>query len=158
MLAGWLVYSPISWSSHSLAIGSVSGHAQQCPDLCLVWVDAHADINTPVISPSGNLHGQPVAFMLKELQSKVGRNLKASHNSFYILGNKQCSHSVLRTYGKKIHLQELPLPGCTVFIFQYQFLLMFQMPSLPGFSWMKPFLSSRDLVYIGLRDVDPGEQ
>ncbi|KAK0139443.1 Arginase-2, mitochondrial [Merluccius polli] len=31
------------------------------------------------------------------------------------------------------------------------------MPDLPGFSWMKPFLSSRDLVYIGLRDVDPGE-
>lgn len=32
-----------------------------------------------------------------------------------------------------------------------------QMPDIPGFSWMKPFLSSRDLVYIGLRDVDPGE-
>ncbi|KAG7229190.1 hypothetical protein INR49_013133 [Caranx melampygus] len=86
---------------HSLAIGSVSGHAQQCPDLCLIWVDAHADVNTPMTSPSGNLHGQPVAFMLKELQDK--------------------------------------------------------MPDIPGFSWTKPFLSARDLVYIGLRDVDPGE-
>ncbi|XP_041668999.1 arginase-2, mitochondrial [Cheilinus undulatus] len=86
---------------HSLAIGSVGGHAQQCPDLCLIWVDAHADINTPMTSPSGNLHGQPVAFMLKELQDK--------------------------------------------------------MPDIPGFSWTKPFLKSRDLVYIGLRDVDPGE-
>lgn len=56
---------------YSLAMGSVEGHAQQCPDLCLIWVDAHADINTPVTSPSGNLHGQPVAFMLKELQDKV---------------------------------------------------------------------------------------
>lgn len=32
------------------------------------------------------------------------------------------------------------------------------MPDIPGFSWTKPFLSSRDLVYVGLRDVDPGEQ
>lgn len=86
---------------HSLAVGSVGGHAQQCPDLCLIWVDAHADVNTPMTSPSGNLHGQPVAFMLKELKDK--------------------------------------------------------MPDIPGFSWMKPFLCSRDLVYIGLRDVDPGE-
>lgn len=86
---------------HSLAMGSVGGHAQQCPDLCLIWVDAHADINTPMTSPSGNLHGQPVAFMLKELRDKI--------------------------------------------------------PDIPGFSWVKPTLSSRDLVYIGLRDVDPGE-
>ncbi|KAJ8411940.1 hypothetical protein AAFF_G00155780 [Aldrovandia affinis] len=86
---------------HSLAIGSVKGHSQQCPDLCLIWVDAHADVNTPQTSPSGNLHGQSVAFLLKELQDK--------------------------------------------------------MPDIPGFSWMKPCLSATDLVYIGLRDVDPGE-
>ncbi|KAM9355700.1 arginase-2, mitochondrial [Pholidichthys leucotaenia] len=86
---------------HSLAIGSVNGHAQQRPDLCLIWVDAHADLNTPMTSPSGNLHGQSVAFMLKELQDQI--------------------------------------------------------PDVPGFSWAKPFLSSKDLVYVGLRDVDPGE-
>lgn len=33
-----------------------------------------------------------------------------------------------------------------------------QVPAIPGFSWVKPVLSARDLVYIGLRDVDPGEQ
>ncbi|XP_068194606.1 arginase-2, mitochondrial [Antennarius striatus] len=86
---------------HSMGIGSVGGHALQCPDLCLIWVDAHADINTPGTSPTGNLHGQPVSFMLKELQDKT--------------------------------------------------------QGIPGFSWFKPFLSSRDLVYIGLRDVDYGE-
>ncbi len=64
----------LSFCFHSLAIGSVTGHAQQCPDLCLIWVDAHADINTPETSPSGNLHGLPVAFMLKELQDKVRGN------------------------------------------------------------------------------------
>ncbi|KAM6960897.1 arginase-2, mitochondrial [Aplochiton taeniatus] len=87
---------------HSLAIGSVEGHARQCPDLCLIWVDAHADVNTPMTSPSGNLHGQSVAFLLKELEDKMPNDI-------------------------------------------------------PGFSWAKPFLASRDLVYIGLRDVDPGE-
>lgn len=69
-LCVWLIQT-IPFIFHSLAIGSVSGHAQQSPDLCLIWVDAHADINTPMTSPSGNLHGQPVAFMLKELQDKV---------------------------------------------------------------------------------------
>lgn len=86
---------------HSLGIGSVQGHSRQCPNLGLIWVDAHTDVNTPSTSPSGNLHGQSVAFMLRELHDKV--------------------------------------------------------PELPGFSWMKPFLSANDLVYIGLRDVDPGE-
>ena len=57
--------------SLSLAIGSVEGHSRQCPDLGLIWVDAHTDVNTPATSPSGNLHGQSVAFMLKELQDKV---------------------------------------------------------------------------------------
>ncbi|KAG8444556.1 hypothetical protein GDO86_009643 [Hymenochirus boettgeri] len=75
---------------HSLAVGTIAGHAAVHPDLCVVWVDAHADINTPYSSPSGNLHGQPV-------------------------------------------------------------------PAVPGFSWVKPCLSAKDIVYIGLRDVDPGE-
>uniref|UniRef100_A0A452IPQ4 Arginase n=1 Tax=Gopherus agassizii TaxID=38772 RepID=A0A452IPQ4_9SAUR len=53
---------------HSLAIGSISGHAKTEPDLGVIWFDAHADINTPLTSLSGNIHGQPVAFLLKELK------------------------------------------------------------------------------------------
>lgn len=33
-----------------------------------------------------------------------------------------------------------------------------QIPILPNFSWIKPCVSAKDLVYIGLRDVDQGEQ
>lgn len=55
----------------SLAIGSISGHAKVHPDLCVIWVDAHTDINTPQTTSSGNLHGQPVSFLLKELKGKV---------------------------------------------------------------------------------------
>lgn len=35
---------------------------------------------------------------------------------------------------------------------------LLQIPVLPNFSWIKPCVSAKDLVYIGLREVDPGEQ
>ncbi|KAM6951346.1 arginase-1 [Aplochiton taeniatus] len=86
---------------HSLAIGSIHGHAAARNDLSVVWVDAHADINTPLTSPTGNIHGQPMSYLIRELHSKI--------------------------------------------------------PALPNFSWIKPCISAKDIVYIGLRDVDPGE-
>jgi arginase len=50
---------------HSLGIGSVSAVARHCRDngkkLRVLWLDAHADFNTPKLSPSGNIHGMPVA-------------------------------------------------------------------------------------------------
>ncbi len=53
---------------HSLAAGSVAGAARAMrargDSLGLVWVDAHGDINTPETSPSGNVHGMPVAHLL----------------------------------------------------------------------------------------------
>jgi arginase len=42
---------------HSIAAGSIAGILTVRPDTFVVWVDAHADINTPQTSPSGNLHG-----------------------------------------------------------------------------------------------------
>uniref|UniRef100_H0XXT0 Arginase-1 n=1 Tax=Otolemur garnettii TaxID=30611 RepID=H0XXT0_OTOGA len=61
---------------HSLAIGSISGHARVHPDLRVIWVDAHTDINTPLTTTSGNLHGQPVSFLLKELKGKEAEVLE----------------------------------------------------------------------------------
>ena len=52
---------------HSLAVGSIFGHSQTCPDMVVVWVDAHADINTPLSSLTGNLHGMPLSFVVKEM-------------------------------------------------------------------------------------------
>lgn len=49
---------------HSLAMATVSGIKAAYPDACLVWVDAHADINTPLSSDSGNIHGMPISFLL----------------------------------------------------------------------------------------------
>lgn len=50
---------------HSVAIGTVAGmseyHRRSGAKIGLVWIDAHADMNTPQSSPSGNVHGMPLA-------------------------------------------------------------------------------------------------
>ncbi|HNR92240.1 MAG TPA: arginase [Dokdonella sp.] len=50
---------------HCLAIGSITAVAQHCREhgkrLLVLWLDAHADFNTSAITPSGNIHGMPVA-------------------------------------------------------------------------------------------------
>ena len=52
---------------HSIAVGSLAGILRAKPDTGVIWVDAHADLNTPASSESGNMHGMPLAIMMKEL-------------------------------------------------------------------------------------------
>jgi arginase len=85
---------------HSVAIGTLSASLKHRPNTKVVWVDAHADINTPETSPSGNVHGMPLALFFK-----------------------------LKGLGA---MKEV-------------------------FSWV-PDLDPKNLVYIGLRDVDHGER
>lgn len=66
---------------HSLAIGSIAAVARHCRErgrrLRVLWLDAHADFNTHELTPSGNIHGMPVAclcgFGPPELVSLAGR-------------------------------------------------------------------------------------
>lgn len=55
---------------HAMAMGTISGVARHCRvvgrDLYVLWLDAHADFNTPITSPSGNMHGMPVAMLCGE--------------------------------------------------------------------------------------------
>lgn len=68
---------------HSIAIGSISGIAacahKKRKKLGVLWVDAHGDMNTPSTSPSGNIHGMPLATLLgfgpNELKT-VGGNFR----------------------------------------------------------------------------------
>ncbi|KAJ0137014.1 Arginase [Colletotrichum tanaceti] len=92
---------------HSIAIGTIAGSAKATRerlgrDIAVIWVDAHADINTPETSDSGNVHGMPVAFVT---------GLAKEQRPEY-------------------------------------------------FGWLRDehMLSLKKLVYIGLRDVDPGEK
>jgi arginase len=53
---------------HSVAIGSVAGvssfYRERKQSIGLIWFDAHADMNTPETTPSGNIHGMPLAVLL----------------------------------------------------------------------------------------------
>ncbi|MDO8903203.1 arginase [Hydrogenophaga sp.] len=52
---------------HCLGLGSISAVARHCRDggkkLRVLWLDAHADYNTATLTPSGNIHGMPVALL-----------------------------------------------------------------------------------------------
>jgi arginase len=48
---------------HSISIGTVSGAARASGRTGVIWLDAHADFNTPETSPSGNIHGMPLSVL-----------------------------------------------------------------------------------------------
>lgn len=87
---------------HSIGIGSLAALLRNEPDTGIIWVDAHADINTPWISESGNMHGMPVGLLFDTAKSST----------------------------------------------------------IPGFEWLKgyPCLDPKQIVYVGLRDVDQAER
>ena len=55
---------------HSLAMGSIGGVARHAAEagreLFVLWLDAHSDFNTPLTSPSGNMHGMAAAMLCRE--------------------------------------------------------------------------------------------
>lgn len=79
---------------HSIALGSITGVVkhmqQQKKKLGLVWVDAHADINTHETTPSGNIHGMPLAALLgmgrPELTGIGGFSPKIEANKVALIG------------------------------------------------------------------------
>jgi arginase len=66
---------------HSVAIGTISGLARawraRGEKVGVIWVDAHTDMNTPTTSPSGNIHGMPLATLLGHGHARFGRILGA---------------------------------------------------------------------------------
>ena len=89
----------LNWGGdHSIAISTVGAFADLFPDGFVIWIDAHADINLPNQSLSGNFHGMPLAVLLN-LENIATENFK----------------------------------------------------------WLGKSLMPKNLIYIGLRDVDPFE-
>lgn len=58
-------YAIFLGGDHSISIGSVAAAAHNEP-IGVIWIDAHSDFNTPETSPSGNIHGMPVAVLVGE--------------------------------------------------------------------------------------------
>ena len=86
---------------HCIPIGTISGIVKARPNTGVVWVDAHADLNTPESSGSGNMHGMPLGFLMDLVED-----------------------------AKKY----------------------------PSMDWFEPVLKAKDVVYIGLRDLDSFEK
>jgi arginase len=79
---------------HSIAIGTITGMAaffrKRQQRMGLIWIDAHADMNTPESSPSGNIHGMPLACAIglgpPELTGIGGFSPKVDPSSTVIIG------------------------------------------------------------------------
>lgn len=79
---------------HALAVGSVSGSAKHFAakgkSIGLIWVDAHGDMNTPSTSPTGNVHGMPLAHLLglgdKRMSSVAGTGQKVKARNVCLVG------------------------------------------------------------------------
>ena len=79
---------------HSVAAGTVAGVAEfyrrQNQKIGLIWIDAHSDINTPESSPSGNVHGMPLAAIMglgpPELANILNFSPKVSPENCVLVG------------------------------------------------------------------------
>ncbi len=73
------IFPMVIGGDHSIAIGSVSGTKMAFPNerVGVVWIDAHADLHTPFTTPSGNVHGMPLALLMNiEKKSNDSRKVK----------------------------------------------------------------------------------
>src|SRR5947209_5393303 len=81
---------------HSVAAGTVAGVANACRtrdrNIGLIWIDAHADMNTPESSDSGNVHGMPLACCLgegpRELTHLLGYAPKVQGKNVVLIGTR----------------------------------------------------------------------
>lgn len=79
---------------HSIAMGTVAGtaahHRDQDQSIGMIWFDAHGDMNTPDSSPSGNIHGMPLAHLLgkgdTDLKNILGFSPKVRPENVALIG------------------------------------------------------------------------
>lgn len=77
---------------HALGAGSIAGASRFCSELAVIWIDAHGDINTSATSPSGNIHGMPLAASMNVghpvLTNIYFDRIKVKPENVYILGGR----------------------------------------------------------------------
>ncbi len=88
------VFPLVLGGDHSIAMGTVSGISayfrERGEDMGLIWFDAHGDMNIPGVSPSGNIHGMPLAHLLgrgdPELAGIMGFSPKLNPKKVVLIG------------------------------------------------------------------------
>ena len=131
---------------HSIAVGTIAGTAKAVKErlgdgdeseVGVIWVDAHADINTPESSGSGNIHGMPVAWLTGLAQQPKAAATKEAEDDVFSWLDEQDSttKSTNGVVNGSAHTN-----------------------GDNHSSAKKPVLNLKKLVYIALRDVDRGEK
>ena len=122
-------YFPLTLGGdHSQAIGTVAGVAshlqRQNKSLGVLWFDAHADMNTPESSPSGNIHGMPLAVLIgkghQELLDVVGAEPALCPEHVVIFGARDIDpreSEILKATGVRIYtMSEIDYRGVGICI------------------------------------------
>lgn len=75
---------------HSIALGSVKGTTNFYKNLGVIWLDAHGDMNTSSTSPTGNIHGMPLASLMnlgdKRLRNHINSLNKINPHNIFLVG------------------------------------------------------------------------
>lgn len=94
---------------HSIALGTVAGVAKHVKNLGVIWFDAHGDLNTGETSPSGNIHGMPLAASLgfghKRLVNIGGFTPKLKPENVVIIGARDLDkgeRELIKRIGMKV--------------------------------------------------------
>jgi arginase len=101
---------------HSMALGTISGIASYCKKrklrLGVIWIDAHSDMNTDETSPSGNIHGMPLAALLglgyDELVNFLGFSPKLYPENCALIGIRSIDEA------EKLNIKKLKVPIYTM--------------------------------------------
>lgn len=106
---------------HSIAIGTFAGIAKHYKNLGVIWYDAHGDLNTPETSPSGNIHGMPLAVSLglghPDLVKIAGFSPKIKPENIVIIGARALDEGekeLIREKGIRVYtMHEIDRMGMT---------------------------------------------
>ena len=101
---------------HSMALGTISGIASFCKKrklrLGVIWIDAHSDMNTDETSPTGNIHGMPLAALMglgcDELVNLLGFSPKLYPENCALIGIRSIDEA------EKINIKKLKVPIYTM--------------------------------------------
>ena len=90
---------------HSMAIGTIAGLAKRYKNLGVIWFDAHGDLNTEDTSPSGNIHGMPLAISLglgeKSLVEIGGLSPKVKIENVVLIGCRDLDAGEVKLINEK---------------------------------------------------------
>ncbi|WP_243388296.1 arginase [Bacillus kexueae] len=106
---------------HSIAIGTLAGVAKHYENLGVIWYDAHGDLNTAETSPSGNIHGMPLAVSLgighPSLTNIMGYTPKIKPENIVIIGARaldEGERELIKEKGIKVYtMHEIDRLGMT---------------------------------------------